>query len=158
MCHTNFIPSEYFSLTIIRNPIDRIISHYYAFDYDNYKLKLHELNKKDYETYIIQYGNLIVNRISGGDNSDKAYQKAINNIKNISYIMISENLDEEIIELNNILNKKFNVNYKMDILHENKNNSKIIFKEDIELIMKYKEQLKDIDFYNFVVSFKKNKL
>ena len=69
LCHSNFnhknITSdfnEHFSVTCIRNPIDRLISHYYFRYYKLYKKKLIEFTDKELDD--LMYKNNLCNIIT----------------------------------------------------------------------------------------------
>lgn len=150
LCHisyktklTNNLCNNIFSITCIRNPYNRIISHYYYFDYPKIKKNLYELNKTEIINILNNYGNLTFKRLGSR-----------NNINEINCILIMENIKNDVVKLNEILNKKYNKNIKLELYNLNSNNkySKTI-QFDIIFLEKYSEYFKeDIDIYNYVNS------
>lgn len=101
--HPLSIFPEHLSITCIRNPIDRIISHYYFFDFDHYKIPLNSLNEEQIITYINKRLAILF-RISGEtQNIDIAF----NNLKKIKIILILEKINDDILKLNKVLNNYF---------------------------------------------------
>ena len=104
---TDYFSRKCFSITCIREPIKRFISHYYFFDIKMYNKNIQEFSKEDLIKLLISLGNIQVWRLSGETNS---LDITLNNIKLINCILIQENINEDFIYLNKILNTKFNVN------------------------------------------------
>jgi GT2 family glycosyltransferase len=122
-----------FKVTIIRDPIKRLLSHYYhmIINCDNCVInnKNHQLYKPFipffYQNiefiidYIINYGNLIVYRLGFRNNIESynfqnidyknCFSNAILNISQLKYIFLLEDFENELIEYNN----KF-PNYKIN--------------------------------------------
>jgi len=146
---TNYFSNTCFSITCVRNPIDRIISHYYYFDYYKYKLKLHELDETNIKNIIDENGRTILMRLSGNTFN---FDDVINNLKNINCIMIFEKFTDDIKLLNNLLNNKFNSNFIMENIHVNENN--INYKEfknqDVKIILKYIHLIEDMKIYSYI--------
>ena len=150
LCHISYKTSltkklcnNIFSITCIRNPYNRIISHYYYFDYPIMKKNLYELNENEIKNILNCYGNLTFNRVG-----------SINNINEMNCILIMENIKDDVVKLNEILNKKYNKNIKLELCNLNSNNrySKTI-QFDLIFLEKYSEYFKeDIDIYNYVIS------
>lgn len=157
LCHCNYnqvnvtdnFSDKCFSITCVRNPIDRIISHYYHFDYPNYKLKLHELDENDIQNIVDKYGKTILMRLSGNKYN---INDAINNLKNINSIIIFEKFEDDFKLFINLLNKKYNLNIVIENLKINKNiiNYKEWKNKDIEKIVKYIDLIKDMQIYEYV--------
>ena len=100
-------------------------------------------------------GNLQTFKLGGGKYD---LNKALDNSEDVSFFLILENFDNDIIELNNKLNDYFNVNFKFNINKNNINKNNFNYKEFIdnnlyEKIKGYCE--KDIILYNKIVR-KKN--
>jgi len=146
---TNYFSDTCFSITCVRNPIDRIISHYYHFDYCKYNLKLHELDENDIQNIVEKYGKTILMRLSGNEYNING---AINNLKNINSIIIFEKFEDDLKLLNNLLNKKYNLNIVIENLkiNENKINYKEWKNKDIQKIVKYIDLIKDMQIYEYV--------
>ena len=162
ICHCNFNQLEVsdhfsdkcFSITVIRNPIDRIISHYYYF-HNKDKKYFHELSENEVIKECSE--NVITLRLSGGTG---IYKDAIENISKINCILIMENIDNDILELNSCLNKKYNINVPIKIISKNINNNKPIniLEKDRKYALKYIDYISDMELYNYIVSLKKKKL
>jgi hypothetical protein len=146
---TNTFSKNCFSITCVRNPIDRILSHYYYFDYINEKKPLNELSKDKIKYYIEEHGKTMLFRLSG---ETMDLNIAYNNINIINCILVFENIKKELDLMNNLLNKKFNKNIDIEIINENetKFNYKIFREKDIEVINKDLDLIQDTKIYEFV--------
>jgi hypothetical protein len=149
--YTNIFSKNCFSITCIRNPIDRLLSHYYYFDFVNEKKALHELSNEKINYYINQYGCTILIRLSG---LTMDLNTTYDNIKKINCILVFENIKTELDLMNNLFNKKFNKNINIEIINENetKFNYKIFRKEDIKIINEKLDLIPDIKIYEFVIN------
>ena len=142
-----------FNFTCVRNPIDRFFSHYYHFDYDKTNVHLKDLDDNTLNKHILEYGNLLVTRLSG---ETRIYEDAVKNVDTLDYIIVLENYNSEIKILNEKLNKYFNVNHTFEYIHMNEN--KINYKEYMNetIINKIKNYIMDdIKLYNYILSKKK---
>jgi hypothetical protein len=158
LCHSNYNTkiksikdNSCFTITCIRNPVERLISHYYYFNYKTYGVKIHELDNDTLKNYIKDYGCIMLYRLSGGTNNiNDAYM----NIDKINCIIRLENFDEDIKQLNKCLNEKYNVNYEMNSLHINQSDiSKCEYKElDRIAINKYINLIDDYKLYNYIIN------
>ena len=101
-------------ITCIRNPFDRIISHYYFFDYKTTNIHMYDLEINALRKYFNEYGTLICNRTGCLDRKKHTTIEAIrNSIKSFDFILLVEQLEEDIKILNSELNKINNINYKI---------------------------------------------
>lgn len=122
-----------FKFTCIREPISRVISHYYYFSYNKSGIHLIDLPENDFEDYCTRFGCLI------GDSLDL---KNHNNntividerLKEFNYIAILENMDDDLLILNKLLNKYFSKNIKLDNIIKNVN--KEVYIKESELLKK----------------------
>jgi hypothetical protein len=155
LCHmsyktelTNSLCNNIFSISVVRNPYTRIISHYYFFDYAKYKKKLYELNDGEIINIINNCGNLILKRLG---NKEK--------INEIDCILILENIDDDLIKFNKILNNKFKKKIKLKLIKKNKNkNYNDSLDADHKFLKIYEEYFnEDIELYNYIVSLPINK-
>ena len=170
-----------FNLTMIRNPIKRLISHYYHMIMYNSKCKIRKVEHKEFKPniglskqninfiidYINDYGNLIVYRLGVTHNNfdikytynfKEWFDNAILNISKIKYIFLLEDLHNEIEDYNEKYSY-FKINYNSII--DNKNNNDIyISSKDIEyeyiikIIREHNIILYDIFFYNHICDLK----
>jgi hypothetical protein len=109
--------SDYcFSITCVRDPIDRFISHYNYFLKKNTNKNIQELTDDELNKIIHYNKNTINWRLSGETNN---INDSINNIKKINCILIMEKIESDIIILNNILNSIYNINKKINIIKTN---------------------------------------
>ena len=120
--------------TVLRDPIDRVISHYYFFDYNtNNNCHMIDLNDIEFTNYCNYYGSHM-SLCLGILNKDGTIDEHLCNqcIKEFAYIALLETLDNDIKHINKLLNNKYNCNFTIDILNENKNCS--IFIKDHKLL------------------------
>lgn len=108
--------SEHIKITCIRHPVDRLISHYYYFDYNNYNIPLHCMTKEQLNTYV-NSRKVILHRVSGNTGN---IENAFNNLKQTNIILILEKMQEDIVKLNKILNYHFNTNVNIQCETVNK--------------------------------------
>jgi hypothetical protein len=159
LCHCSFnneltrsFSFDCFSITCVRNPLDRILSHYYYFDYPKEKKLFHELDKTKIKLIIEQNGKTILTRLSG---EEMDLNIAYSNIERINCILIFENINNDIVHMKNLLNKKFNkkIVLKNNFIKHNKNNfdyEKYI-KKDMKIINKNLDLIKDLEVYNYII-------
>ena len=81
-------------------------------------------------------------------------KKLKTNIKNFTYILILENIDEDIKHLNKLLNNYYNCNYILNIEHINNNNNNTTIKDSNLLKEKIKLHCtRDLTLYNIVTNY-----
>lgn len=155
LCHcnyndefTNSFSKNCFSITCVRNPIDRILSHYYFFNYSNEQKPLNELPEDKIKNYIEKFGSVILLRLSG---KTMELDIAFDNIKNINCILVFENIKTDLEQMNLLLNDKFNLNIKIENIIENetKINYNLFKEKDIGVINKHLDLIQDIKIYEF---------
>jgi hypothetical protein len=159
LCHCNFnqklisenFSERCFSITVVRDPIERIISHYYHFH--NKNIYFHKLTDED--TIKECSENVLTLRLSGGTGN---IDRAIENINKINCILILENIDDDIKKLNEILNKKYNCNYSINKVKNNINKKKPINILELDKIhaRKYSNLIEDIKLYNYILNLPKS--
>ena len=144
-----------FSITCIREPLERFLSHYYYFMNPTNNLYFYELDDlQTIDAINMCCPHLLCTRLSGDTNN---YEDAINNIKTINCILIMEQINEDIIYLNNCLHVYTNTNHEMIMIKENVNN---IVNNDIKILdLKKLEQYihlfeNDLKLYNYVCNMK----
>ena len=145
-------------ITILRDPVDRIISHYYSFDKISHNnSELIDLPENIFKKYCQGHGCHMCRVLHC---MDKDNYLSVNKIKTIitqfTYILILENIEEDIKILNKLLNKYYNVNYNIQLNFINVNENKKI--KNIELL---KEKIKkyceyDYTLYNIVKIYNKS--
>ena len=131
-----------FKFTIIRNPIDRLISHYYYFTiYEKkYYKKLLDHPKNFIKDYCKRYGDFMSNYLNlKNDDNELDLSKIKYLIKNF-HIFILEDFD--LNNLNEKLNIFFNCNYKLILDHKNKNNKNNL-RVIINIFKKYLDRYPD---------------
>lgn len=97
--------TDHIKITCIRNPIDRMISHYYYFDYDKYNMPLHCLTNEQLNEYVTNKKAILM-RLSG---YTFHLETALQNLRNINVILIFEKLEEDVAKLNQVFNEHFKV-------------------------------------------------
>lgn len=129
-----------FKFTIIRNPIDRLISHYYFFDIYKYRKNLLDHTEKFIRFYSKLYGNLMTNYLNLLDKNKKLdFDKLKYFLKNF-HVLILE--DYDLNNLNKELNRFFRCNNILKLKYINKNNKKNL-KVIVNLYKKYLDRFPD---------------
>ena len=88
-----------YKFTCVREPISRIISHYYYFIFPKTKVQFIDLNHKDFEILATSHGNLIRHCLGIKKNSE--INEIDKQLKKFNYIAIMENLENDLVTLNN---------------------------------------------------------
>ena len=118
-------------ISFIRNPVDRVISHYYYFDYPNTKVHFIDLPKVEFNNFCIEYGKICCNALGVLDDKYNLDIDLMNQrIKEFDFIGTVENINEDVIKISKIINNKlFKVNMDKIVLQQlNINNKKRIKK------------------------------
>lgn len=140
-------------ITIIRNPIDRIISHYYSFDKSTYNCEMIDMPSNIFKKYCIAHGRHMCKVLDCIEKNNYFNVKKLKYIiKNFTYILILEYINEDIKHLNKILNNYYKCNYILNIHHLNKKQIQTSNIKNYELL---KEKIKpfcnpDFRLYNMV--------
>lgn len=139
-----------FSITCVREPIERFLSHYYYFCKKITNLNFNELNEEDIKVYINKcVPNLLTYRLSG---QTKVLQDAIDNLNYINCILIQSEINSDIIHLNKMLNSYTNTDNHIKLLelnpNNNKNNNLLLDLEKLKPFMNLFEN--DIYLYNYI--------
>lgn len=150
----NFVIKNHLSITCVRNPIDRMISHYYHFHYDEYKKPLNAFNENDLKKYV-DAEKAILLRISG---ENCILEAALNNLKEINVILIFEKIKEDINKLNILLNDYFHLNTTLSLseLNKNKNVNNEEIKKDKEILYNSDFLNDEVKIYNFICNMDDN--
>jgi hypothetical protein len=105
------IPTQ-IKFTCVRNPIDRVISHYYFFDYPHTKIDLINLEASTFRRYCKTMGKLQCDRM--GCLNSKGFTtvtKIIKYIQSFYFICVVENLSEDLKQLNRMLNTTYSCSH-----------------------------------------------
>jgi hypothetical protein len=145
-----------YKFTCVREPVSRLISHYYFFNYPKNKIEFIDLNNKDFEDFVMSCGNHISNCLGITNNND--INEIDEQIKKFDYILTFENIDNDLIVFNKSLNKIFKRNFS---LHNEKIN--VSKKKNIKDHNKLKTLLKkyctlDELVYNRIIILKKKNI
>ncbi len=158
----NFMPQSSTYITILREPIDRVISHYYFVNRrpDHYlyeTVKSKNLTLKQYvETKLSTELNNGQTRLLSGEMDEEKYpfgkcsqkmlERAKKNLKkHFSIVGIQEEFDDTLLLIQKILNWK--ISYIKENVTQNRPWMDEIPKETIELIKNYNRL--DIELYNY---------
>ena len=106
-----------YSITCVREPIKRFISHYYHFIKNETTKNILEIPIEEFKQILkSNHANLLLIRLSG---ETLDLKEALNNIKLINCLLITEHIDSDIIYFNNILNKKYNEKLECEYIKKN---------------------------------------
>ena len=121
-----------FKFTIIRDPVERLISQYNFF----------KTTCKFDDSYFKLYGNYIAKYLGCIDENNKLLTGKLldNKLNEYNFIMILENIDSEIKLLNTMLNHHFNVKYDLPMIKLNTSQPHVI---EPKLRNHIKQYLKD---------------
>ena len=127
LCHSSFNKPHItdfsklcFSITCVREPVERFLSHYYYFMKPTNKLNFYEIDEKDIPYIILKCGgNLLTHRLSGESGS---LEDAIHNLKYINCILIQSQINTDIINLNHMLDMYTKTMVNINLLSLNTNN------------------------------------
>ena len=107
-------------ITVIRNPVDRLISHYYFFVYKENKRQMIDMPKEEFDSFCRYHCSHITNSM-GCLNADNIVDKSLceQRYQEFTFIGLLENIDNDIVIINNLLNSHYNCNYTITVPHEN---------------------------------------
>ncbi len=144
-----------FKFTSIRDPISRVISHYYFFNFPNNNIHMIDLNQKDFEKFVYGHGKHISHCLG-----IKKINEINKQLKEFTYIAVLENINNDMKNLNYLLNNIYNVNYTLDIFVKNASKKyKINIKDKNKLCSLIKKYCHlDYLVYNRVISLKNSKI
>ena len=127
---TDMFSKNCYSITCIRDPIKRFISHYYYFIKPQTKKNIQENTIDELEKVILLHSNNLLNfRLSG---ETENIEDSFNNINLINCILIQEQIDTDIEYFNSILQQKYNQSNKLQI---EKINTRIEdYNEDLDFV------------------------
>lgn len=163
LSHTkyNMFPSidfcNNYKFTCIRYPAARVISHYYFFDFPHTKQHFIDLNDQEFHDYCTGHGSHIKQCL--GIHSENDIEKIDERIKNFDFILVLENIENELRIFNESLNETFGKqNEKLQLIKRNANKMSHIKKKNelISLVEKYCTP--DLYVYNRVIYLKNNKV
>jgi dTDP-glucose 4,6-dehydratase len=119
-------------ITFLRDPVERVISHYYFFNYPKTNIHMIDLSDDEFNTFVTEHGSLMCD-ILGILNEHKQinYNLLDKVIDEFMFIGTLENFDECINELNNIINNNLNLSGNIEIHTYNINTNKNIKEIDI---------------------------
>ena len=141
-----------YKFTCVREPISRLISHYYFFNFPKNNIELIDLNCKDLENFVISCDNPISNCFGITNNSD--INEIDKQIKKFDFILIFENHFNDLIVLNNLLNIRFGKNFFLHSKIENDLKKKKIKEyEKLKILLKKYCALDEL-IYNRIITLK----
>jgi hypothetical protein len=142
-------------ITFLRDPIERVISHYYFFNYNETKIHLVDLSDDDFNEFCTFHGKLMCNSLGLLNKEGELLEYLIpERINEFSFIGCIETYDDDMIQLNQTLKQHFgflnDVNFSVI---KNKNNEKDTFKTFITEELRERIRpfcLKDYILYKYV--------
>lgn len=139
------IPTQ-MKFTCVRNPIDRIISHYYFFDFPKTKIDMIDLDSNTFRQYCKVMGKIQTDRM--GCLNKKGFTTATiikKYVQSFYFICVIENLKEDLKQLNEMLNTTYNCTH---VIKEYTTN---IGKAEIKKYSELKEKIAKIPFYDIIL-------
>jgi hypothetical protein len=148
------IPTQ-MKFTCVRNPIDRVISHYYFFDYPKTNIEMIDLDTANLKQYCRLMGKIQCDRMgclnSKGFTTASTIKKCV---QSFYFICVIEHLSEDLKQLNRMLNARYTCSHEIKEHTTNVGTTEIkhfdMLKEKISKIPMY-----DIVLYNEVLSHRK---
>lgn len=154
LCHISyedpkFVIKSSFSITAIRNPIKRALSHYAFFTQKQTNKHIEQLNNKQLNEWVKGAGNVMTWRLSS-NNGD--IDEAKRNILCLNKVIVVETIDADIKDLAQMLQMKHKINFDTNMIKRNENTSKPKKKQNYVFIEKLICLLyKDVELYYFFI-------
>jgi hypothetical protein len=132
-----------FMITFLRDPIERIISHYYFFDYKDINIHMCDLPETEFNDFCTEHGKLMCNWLGLLDENNTLIEELLESrLNEFDFLGKIEHYDECIKALDLIINDNFKLSNTIDtslVLNENKNKPFInnALKEKIRPFCKY---------------------
>ena len=101
------IPAK-MKFTCVRNPVDRVISHYYYFDYPVTQIHMIDMDQSVFDQYVAKMGKIQCDRMGCLD--EYGFPTIANikkQIQSFYFICIIEQLSDDIKQLNEMLNAEY---------------------------------------------------
>ena len=128
----NYALKSKIKISIIRNPMDRVLSHYYYFNYLTTNIHMIDLPEDEFINYCTAHGKLCCYSLGMLDNEDLDIKLMNQRINEFDFIATIENIHEDIHKIVKIIdNKLFKVdmtNINLEHLNVNKQFIKNLFK------------------------------
>ena len=125
-----------YKITFLRDPVERIISHYYYFDYPNIKIDMFDLSDSFFQDYCSRYGSHMANILGILDEHNKIDNNLLQKrLKEFIFIGKIEYINECIKKLNICLNNIYSKDIVIEKVHHKINENKKTIK-DMELLKK----------------------
>ena len=150
-CHSNFnqfgvtdsFSKKCFSITCVREPLARFLSHYYFFGRNRPPFA----NLTDEQIIpLLKDTSLLTRRLSGNTNKIRI---ALENLQYINCILILEQLESDVVLLNKLLNKTTGASLKFKMIFKNVHNSYTV--EDYARIKQFEKYfVSDIHIYSVI--------
>ncbi len=111
------------TVTCVREPVERLISHYYFFSKDKFNdRRLDQLSDDELKQYCAGIGNLMTIRLAGGVND---IDLAIKNVSEMDVVLVLEHLRPGLMQLKRKLEGTFKVKLTENLKKYNIGPSKI---------------------------------
>ena len=152
-CHCNFnhfgvtdsFSKRCFSITCVREPLARFLSHYYYFGRN--RTPFADLTDEQVIP-LLKDTSLLTRRLSGNTNK---LLVALDNLKYINCILILEQLESDIVSLNKLLNETTDATLKFKMIFKNVHNSYTV--EDYVRVKQFERYFaSDIHLYSVICS------
>jgi hypothetical protein len=152
-CHCNFnhlgvtdsFSKTCFSITCVREPLARFLSHYYFFG----RTRMPFANLTDEQIIpMLKDTSLLTRRLSGNTNS---LEIALDNLQHINCILILEKLESDVVSLNKLLNETTGAALKFKMVFKNVHKS--FSAEDYARVKQFEQYFaSDIQLYSVICS------
>lgn len=144
-------------ITFIRDPIDRVISHYYFFEYPQNRTHLIDLVDNDFELFCSWCCNLMCFELGLIENNNLDIDKLDKLLHEFTFIGKLEYFEEGLQELNKVLNLYYEKSFDLENMKMNENKEKEI--KDLPALKMKLEPFCKMDYilYNSFAKFVCNK-